>query len=104
MSSITSPVFTGVSSFANDLQSVITRAVGIASLPLHQLQGQLATLPAQQTALGGVNTAFTALQTAIQDLSGVMGSASLSAKSSDTSAATVSVVDGALPDRSEERR
>ena len=98
MATVSSPVFTGVSSFANDLQSVITRAVAIASLPLNQLQNELQTLDARQTALTGLSDKFGALQTAIQNISDSMGSSSLLATSSDSTTAKVTVADGAVPD------
>jgi flagellar hook-associated protein 2 len=91
-----SPVFTGVSSFANDLQSVINRAVAIASLPLSQLQNQLTDMKGQSTALSGLDTAFTSLQTSIGKFDSAVGVGSLSATSSDPAAVSASVAAGAF--------
>ena len=44
-----SPTFNGQSQFAASLQQVITRSVGIASLPLDSEQATLTTLTGQQT-------------------------------------------------------
>ena len=96
MSSSISPIFTGVSSYANDLQAVISRTVAIASLPLNQLQSQLQDMNGQSSALSGLDTNFTSLQTALGNLNTALGASSYDAVSSDTSAATVSVGSGAL--------
>jgi flagellar hook-associated protein 2 len=96
MSSITSPVFTGVSSYATDLQNVITRAVGIASLPLTQLQNQLQDMNGQSTALSGLDTVFTALQTSIGKFDYAVGAGSLSGVSSNPAAVSASISAGAL--------
>ena len=96
MSSVSQPVFTGVSSYANDLQQVITRAVNIASLPLQQAQNELTTFQAQQSSLNGLNTAFTTLQAAVQNLTTAIGSGSYAGTSSDPSSVGVSVSSGAL--------
>ena len=97
MSSSISPLFTGVSSYSNDLQSVITRAVGIASLPLHQLQNQLQDMNGQSSALSGLDTAFAALQSSIGTFDSAMGVDSLAAISSDPTAVGAKVGAGALP-------
>ena len=43
--------FTGVSTYASDLQQVITRAVSIASMPLQLMQNQLQNLDGRQSAV-----------------------------------------------------
>jgi len=96
MSTSISPIFTGMSSYASDLQSVISRAVAIASLPLNQLQNELQDMNGQSSALGGLDNTFASLQTAIGSLNTALGARSYSAVSSDTSAATASVSSGAL--------
>jgi len=54
------PSFNGQSQFAASLQQVITRAVGIASLPLDSEKAGLNTLTSRQTALQGLDTIFPA--------------------------------------------
>jgi flagellar hook-associated protein 2 len=82
--------FNGQSQFASSLQQVITRAVGIASLPLDSDQAALTTLNAQQTALQGLDTDFTSLQSSVTSLQTALTSSSLTGSVSDgTVAATL---------------
>src|ERR1035437_528158 len=76
--------FTGVSSYASDLQQVITRSVAIASMPLSLMQTQLQSLDNQQSALNGLDTTFTALQNAISGIGTTLGPSSYSATSSSS--------------------
>jgi flagellar hook-associated protein 2 len=74
--SSTAPItFNGSSTYASAFQQVITRAVGIASLPMQMLQGQVTTLTSQQTETSTVGASFSALQSALQAVgSAVSGS------------------------------
>ena len=94
----TSPIqiFTGSSTFASDFQSVITRAVSIASLPLNQYEAQKTNMTAQSTALTGLDNTFAALQTAIQNLDTATGPASYASTSSDPTSVQATVSSGAL--------
>src|SRR5664279_3240304 len=96
MSTSPTQIFTGSSTFATDFQSVITRAVAIASLPLNQYQNQKTDMTAQNTALSGLDTKFAALQTAIQNLDTATGPASYAATSSDSTAVQTTVGSGAM--------
>ena len=87
--------FTGVSSYASDLQQVITRAVNIAALPLQLMQNQLQKMSDQSTELSALDTKFSALRTAIQQLDSSLGVSSYSATSSDSSLVSASVSAGA---------
>lgn len=94
MASLTAPpTFTGVSKFATSLQQVLTRAVGIASLPLGIDQAALNSLNATQTDLQGLDTVFTALQQSVGALQSTLTSSLLSSSLSDSS--TVSATLGA---------
>ncbi len=86
---------TGVSTYASDLQQVITRAVSIASMPLTLMQNQLQSLNNQQSALSGLDSTFTALQNAIAGIGNALGPSSYSATSS-SSAISASVSSAAL--------
>jgi flagellar hook-associated protein 2 len=90
------PTFSGISSYAGDLQSVLTRAVRIASMPMTQMQNQLQTITSQSSALSSLNTVFSSLQTAIGKLDSALGSDSYAAQSSDSSQVSVSATSGAL--------
>ena len=86
------PTFTGVSNFAGSLQQVLTRAVGIASLPLDQDQVNLTSLNTTQSDLQGLDTVFTALQQSVSSLQSTLTSNLLSSSVSDS---TVSAAVGA---------
>ncbi|MDP9054948.1 MAG: flagellar filament capping protein FliD [Acidobacteriota bacterium] len=85
------PTFTGISKFASSLQQVLTRAVGIASLPLNTDQAALTSLKTTQTDLQGLDSVFTNLQQSIASLQTTVSSGLLSASVSD---ATVSATVG----------
>jgi flagellar hook-associated protein 2 len=94
--SITANTFTGVSSYASDLQQVISRSVAIASLPLNQMQNQLQTLDAKQAAMTGLDGDFANLQNAITSIDSAVGPSSYSATTS-SGAVSASATTGALP-------
>jgi flagellar hook-associated protein 2 len=84
------PTFTGVSKFAASLQQVLTRAVGIASLPLGIDQAALNSLTTAQSDIQGLDTVFTALQQSVSSLQSTVTSNLLSSSVSDsTVSATV---------------
>lgn len=89
------PVFTGVSKFASSLQQVLTRAVGIASLPLNLDQQQVSNLQATQNDVEGLDTAFTNLQQSVTSLQDTITSGLLSASTSNNSTVTATVGTGA---------
>lgn len=90
------PTFNGVSKFAGSLQQVLTRAVGIASLPLDNLQAGLATFQGQQSAVTTLNSTFTALQQSVASLQTALSSTLLNATISDGSGVSAEVQQGAL--------
>src|SRR6185312_8032546 len=77
--------FTGQSKFADSLQQVITRAVGIASLPLATDQATLTTLNSRQSALRGLDVDFSNLQSSVSLLQTALQFDSLSSSVSDGS-------------------
>ncbi len=86
--------FTGGSAFSSDLQQVIARAVGIASLPLTQLQTEQSTLTGQQNELQGVSNQFTALQSGLDGINNALGLGSYGALVSNQSVLSASVSTG----------
>jgi len=92
-----SPTFDGQSQFAASLQQVITRAVGIASLPLDAYQATLTTLNGQQTALQGLDTDFSNIQSSVDAIQNALTSNSLSSSVSDPSILSATVGPGATP-------
>jgi len=94
-SPIPPPAFSGVSTYSNDFQQVLTRAVAIASLPMQQMENEVVTLTGQETTLSGLQSTFSSLQTAIQNL-GTAQSA-MSATVSDPSTVSATASSSALP-------
>jgi flagellar hook-associated protein 2 len=80
--------FTGVSQFSTDFQSILSRAVSIAQLPVTQLQNQETSIAQQETDLTTLGSAVSAVGSALKTLGSLGTSGSLSATSSDTSVVT----------------
>jgi flagellar hook-associated protein 2 len=97
MSTSTSPLFNGTSTFSTALQTVITNSVSLASLPMNQLQGDVTTLGTEQTALSTLSTSFSSLQSDVAAIDSAVSSGSQSAASSNTKVATATASSGALP-------
>jgi flagellar hook-associated protein 2 len=96
-SSLTAPpTFTGVSKFASSLQQVLTRSVGIASLPLDSLEAGLTDLQTKQSALSTLNSPFSALQQSVSGIQVALDSSLLNSSVSDTGVVNASVEQGAL--------
>src|SRR6185437_5180329 len=57
--------FNGSSTYASSFQQVIQRAVGIASLPMQILQGDVTELTTRQQATSALGSSFQLLQTAL---------------------------------------
>ncbi len=96
-SSLTAPpTFTGVSNFASSLQQVLTRAVGIASLPLQSDEVQLNSSQTTYSDLQGLDTAFTTLQQSVSSLQNALTSNLVTASVSDSSV-SATVGSGASP-------
>jgi len=89
------PTFNGQSQFAASLQQVITRAVGIASLPLDSDEATLTTLDGQSAALDGLDSDFTNLQSSVSSIQNALTSDSLSSSISDGSIVSATVGSGA---------
>lgn len=87
-------MFTGTSSYSQDLQNVISREVAIASLPIQQLQNSVSQLTAQSSELQTLNGRFSSVQSAITSLSAAAGQ-TLAASVSDSSVVNASLSTGA---------
>jgi flagellar hook-associated protein 2 len=95
-SSTTTPGFSGTSTFASQLQTVITRSVAIASMPITQLQNDESTLTSQQSELQSLGTDFTNLQSAFSAVDSAASSGSMAATVDATTVASAAVSTGAL--------
>ena len=94
-----SPIaFSGLSKYSSDFQTILTRQVNIASLPLKNLQNQQADLLAQKTLVGNLRSTVAGLGTAVRSLGslgadkGLVASSSNSAKVTATNASATSPV------------
>jgi len=98
MSSTITPAstFTGSSSFGPDLQAALTRAIGIASLPIQQLTAKQQQISAQSTELNTISGLFTTLQSTLQSFPTGSGSSGLSATASDQSVLQASITGSPL--------
>jgi len=75
-------VFTGVSTFSSDFQSILTRAVQIAQIPVTQLQSQDSNLLQRKTLLATLNGGVADLASSLASLGEVGANKALTATSS----------------------
>lgn len=78
-------VFTGVSTFSTDFQSIQSRQLQIAQIPITQLQNRQSDNTQRKQLLGTLNTAVAALGSSIAALGAIGGNKGLTATSSDAS-------------------
>jgi flagellar hook-associated protein 2 len=90
-----SSTFMGTSTYSNDLQNVISRAVAIANFPIQQLTDQQTTLQNQSTELSTIDTKLATLQTAVQDIQQSITGSSFQAAVSNTSLISTTLSSGA---------
>lgn len=96
-SSLTNPItFNGSSTYSASFQQVLQRAVGIASLPMQQLQDNISTLQSQESDLSSLQATFGSLQNSLQDIASA-SSGAVSATSADNSIVTATAAAGTLP-------
>jgi flagellar hook-associated protein 2 len=89
------PTFTGVSKFASSLQQVLTRAVGIASLPLDSDEAGLTDLTNQQSGVQSLDTTFLSLQQSVTSLQSTLSSSLLSSSLSNAGVVNANLASGA---------
>src|SRR5437764_256553 len=89
------PSFSGVSKFASSLQQVLTRAVGIASLPLDTLQAGLTDLKSKQNALQSLDATFLTLQESVSSLQYTLTNNLLKSSVSDPGVVSANIEPGA---------
>lgn len=94
--SLTAPIsFTGVSSYSSDFQSILTRAVNIASLPLTQMQNSESDVLQKKAQLSSFGDSITALASSFDNLARSVSSGGVAAISSDPTIVSVTAVGGA---------
>ena len=88
--------FTGTSRYSADFQNLINRALAIASLPITQLNMDVAQLSSEGSALSALDTKFSALSDAVKGLTTAMGSGSFNAAVQNPSIVSAAVTTGAM--------
>lgn len=91
---ITPLKFTGISSFSDDFQAIVDRAVAIASMPVSALASYQEEILADKVGLGATSTAVASLAASMTSLAGLKDGGALSVSSS-SSKATASMRPGA---------
>jgi flagellar hook-associated protein 2 len=89
--------FSGISSYSADFQTILTRAVQVARLPVQQLQNQQTDLLQQKTLAGSLNTSMERLATALKDLRSVGDEVGIVGSSSNSSKVSVLSTTGDTP-------
>lgn len=87
--------FTGVSTYSSDLQTILSRAVSIASLPVTALQNQQSDITTKKLLVTNLGDSVAALATSLDTLSTMGTSRALAATSSNTAKVTATVTAGA---------
>ena len=86
---ITPLSFTGISQFSNDFQTILTRSVSIAQLPITALQNQQSNLLQEKQLSTNFESAVSALAASVTTLGALGVSQAMGATSSDTSKVTI---------------
>ncbi len=86
---LTPLTFTGVSKYSNDFQTILQRAVSIASLPAKALQNQQADLVQKKLLTSNLEDTVAALTSSLASLTGIGDNKGLNASSSDNSKVAV---------------
>jgi len=84
-STLTPLTFTGLSPYASDFQSILTRAVDIAQLPITQLQNETSDISSQEQLATAIQTATASLATTLTNLNELGTNQSLTGSSSNPS-------------------
>jgi flagellar hook-associated protein 2 len=95
--SITPLAFTGISSYSQDFQTILQRAVDIASLPIKALQNDQTTILGQTQSLSDLGGSVAALASQLRQLTDLGSGGSVVAESSDTGLVTATAGTTAQP-------
>lgn len=88
--------FVGVSQFSTDFQTILTRAVQIAEIPVQQLQNRDLDVIQKKTLFSDLSTSVSSLGTSLSSLIETAGNRALSATSSNSAVVTVSNTGSAI--------
>src|SRR5882757_1333793 len=90
-------VFTGVSQYSSDLQSILQRAVQIGQIPATQLRNQDSDVLQKKTIATSLGDAVSNLASTLTALASVGDSAGITASSSDTTKVSILSSNGTSP-------
>lgn len=90
-------VFSGISSYSQDFQTILQRATTIASFPLEALKNEQADLTTKRQLTSDLNATVAAFQSALQNLADTAGERAISASVSDADKLRVDSVNTDLP-------
>jgi len=96
-STLTPLTFTGLSPYAKDFQSIITRSVDIAQLSITQLNNEASDISSEEQLATGIQTAVGNLATTLSNLNSLGSNQSLSGTSSNSSLVQVNASSLASP-------
>ncbi len=89
-------VFTGISQYSSDFQTILNRAVQLASLPVQQLQNEQSDIVQQQALASGLEGVTSSLASSIGALGALGASGALVATSSNTSVVSATATGSAV--------
>src|SRR3974377_1570576 len=96
-SSLTPLAFTGISQFSSDFQTILSRAVSIASLPFQQLQNQQTDALQKKALAGGLGAAVNDLANAASALGSLGQSQAMTGSCSDSSKVQINSTTATTP-------
>src|SRR4051794_24668388 len=94
---LTPLTFTGVSKYSNDFQTILNRAVSIASIPLKSLQNQQADLIQKKVLTTNLEDATSGLASSLSALASIGDSKGLAATSSNSGKVAILSSTGTTP-------
>ncbi len=94
---ITPLSFTGVSTFSNDFQTILSRAVSIAQLPITALQNHQADLLQEKQLATSLESAVSDLAASVTNLGNIGSSQGMTGSSSDTTKVVVNSTSATAP-------
>jgi flagellar hook-associated protein 2 len=94
---ITPLTFTGVSTFSNDFQTILTRAVAIAQLPIKALQNRQADILQEKQLATSLESVMSDLTASVTSLGNLGSSQGLVGSSSDTTKVIVNSTSASAP-------
>src|SRR5579864_6616100 len=90
-------VFTGISSFSTDFQTILTRLDSIAQLPIKKIQNEETDNLSKKQTLIAMNPMVASLASAVSNLGTISSTASVSASTSDSNTVSIANIGASAP-------